>query len=843
MATLYFSGTGTSSTAYYASDINVVITNDDEADIATIKISFKACVSNGGSSGTSEIYYYLNDEYAGESSTSLTSSYQDFTKTLQVPSSTSTSSVFNLTFKVISYTSSYPPVFHSIAHVSNTENTPTEYTHTIDYYKDGSYYTSQSTTSTSTSVNMSLRSLPSTSYYNNGSTNFTITGDKNGGISNTTLSVTKTSQYKKSWSGWYKGSSSTSGTQYSSYTVSGSVSFNAVSSDTLYQYIYSNNTLAYLTKPTKNSSTTTYTVTFNPNGGNVSTTSKTATKTTPYIFSHWSSSASGGETYSDSTAFYSDTTVFAQWTAETATTTTVTDFPTPTKNQTSSSRTITFDANGGSCSITTATSTNTTYYTFNGWYTATSGGTEYTQITPSSDTTLYAQWSPSSTGYDAITLPTPTRTNYTFSGWQDSSGNIYSAGTSYTPSATTTLTATWAGQTYYVKYNGNGHTSGSMSNSSHTVDVISNLSSNSYKKEYTLSFDVNYTNDSNLLPSGYTQLDYIESNGNQFIDTGYNFTSNNVHVYMDIVNLNSSTNATICGAEDSTPAYLNGVAVGLCGGILLSNTSGTDFKLNIGSTADTITGITIPNGERTEVDIFSEVETDNNNLYQILINSTVIASKSSISYYKNDYNYYIFANNNSGSAKLYSSIQLYRFTMYDEDFNSPVRDFIPCKRNSDNIPGLYDLITQSFYQSGSGIDLIAGNEINSSGNVVETFDDVIVSYAFQGWYSNSNGTGSAITQANNLTTAGNTYNVYAKWLQGSFTLPIPIRTGYTFLGWFDVTGNLITSDSLITSDYTLIAHWDISNTNKIIIYTNNEWKKAIALIYKNNSWQKYNFNI
>ncbi len=44
---------------------------------------------------------------------------------------------------------------------------------------------------------------------------------------------------------------------------------------------------------------------------------------------------------------------------------------------------------------------------------------------------------------------------------------------------------------YQVKYNGNGNTSGSMSNSSHTYDVSKNLTANSYKKEYTVNFNGN----------------------------------------------------------------------------------------------------------------------------------------------------------------------------------------------------------------------------------------------------------------------------------------------------------------------------------------------------------------
>lgn len=809
--------------------ISVTISNPNGYTITQLGFTFSFKSTNG----VKHDFTLQCDQYSGWSDMTATSDGKECygSVTVNLGSGTSSKS-FGLSFSC-SWTLSYCQITGVSLDDAVYDIPITYYDHYIYYYKDGAFYTTWSDTNTTeSSVYVSLKSLPSTSYYNNGSTNFTITGDKNGGVSNTSLSATKTSQYKKSWSGWYKGSSSTSGTQYSSYTVSGSVSFNAVSSDTFYQYNYSNNTLASLSKPTKNSSTTTYTVTFDPNGGSVSTTSKTATKTTPYTFSHWSSTASGGTTYSDSTAFTSATTVYAQWTTGTPSTTTVTNFPTPTRGQTFSSRIVTFNTNGGSCSTTTATSTNTTSYTFKGWYSATSGGTKYTQITPTSDTTLYAQWTLSSTEYNAITLPTATRTGYNFNGWQDSSGNIYAAGASYTPSATTTLTATWSGQTYQVKYNGNGHTSGSMSNSTHTIDVVSNLSSNSYKKEYILSFDVGYINSSSLLPSEYIQLDYVESDSQQYVDTEHYQTSSSMKIETQFMITENSSWKALWGCEETNSGPWS---------LTMLMNSASPFTLGIysGSSPGGSNMGAIPIIENTIHTL--SCETNNGTItYSCDENTGILYTDSALCKSKS---MYLFTINSAGTGTTgqASKIRIYYFKIYDN--NELKRSFIPCKRISDNVPGLYDLITKSFYRSGSGVDLIAGNEITSSGGTIETIDDVKVSYAFQGWYPNADGTGTTITQANNLTTAGNTYNVYAKWLQNSFTLPIPVRSGYNFLGWFDDSGNLITSNSTITSDLILTAQWSEANANKIIIYTNNDWKKAIALIYKNNTWQEYNFNI
>ena len=67
---------------------------------------------------------------------------------------------------------------------------------------------------------------------------------------------------------------------------------------------------------------------------------------------------------------------------------------------------------------------------------------------------------------DSITLPTPTRSGYTFSGWFDGSTNVGSGGSSYTTTATKTLVAGWTINEYTVTYDANG---GSVSPSSQNV--------------------------------------------------------------------------------------------------------------------------------------------------------------------------------------------------------------------------------------------------------------------------------------------------------------------------------------------------------------------------------------
>ena len=153
---------------------------------------------------------------------------------------------------------------------------------------------------------------------------------------------------------------------------------------------------------------------------------------------------------------------------------------------------VTFNANGGSVSPTSQTVTfgsaygtlptpTRTNYTFEGWYTAKTGGTRVTSTT-TVDTfgghTLYAHWtgkkstvtfnanggevSPTSktaTYGDAYgTLPTPTRDNYDFAGWYTAKtgGTKVTETTTVTKTTNHTLYARWTGKQYTVTYFSDG---------------------------------------------------------------------------------------------------------------------------------------------------------------------------------------------------------------------------------------------------------------------------------------------------------------------------------------------------------------------------------------------------
>lgn len=152
----------------------------------------------------------------------------------------------------------------------------------------------------------------------------------------------------------------------------------------------------------------TYTVTFNANGGSVTTASKEVTynstygtlptpSRTGYTFNGWFTAASGGSRIYSSTSvtILADQTLYAQWTAKTYTVTFDYNY-----SDHSTTTTVTFGSAYG-----TLPSPKRDYYTFNGWYTAEYGGSEVTSstiVSTDSDHTLYAHWT--EIKYTTVTL-------------------------------------------------------------------------------------------------------------------------------------------------------------------------------------------------------------------------------------------------------------------------------------------------------------------------------------------------------------------------------------------------------------------------------------------------------
>ena len=223
-----------------------------------------------------------------------------------------------------------------------------------------------------------------------------------------------------------------------------------------------------------------YTVSFDANGGKVSVSSKKvlydaaygelpSASRVGYSFQGWFTAKDGGSQVGPATTMgAANTTVYAHWAIR--------------------SYTMAFDSNGGSAVASQSVKYGSkaaqpanptrTGYTFRDWYTAKNGGVKYDfSKTVTGDVVLYAHWSVNSYtlafdgnsgktseasrvvqyGGQYGTLPTATRTGYTFQGWYTAKdGGVKATSTTTMGAANATLYAHWTINTYTLAFDGNG---------------------------------------------------------------------------------------------------------------------------------------------------------------------------------------------------------------------------------------------------------------------------------------------------------------------------------------------------------------------------------------------------
>lgn len=187
------------------------------------------------------------------------------------------------------------------------------------------------------------------------------------------------------------------------------------------------------------------------------------------------------------------------------------------------------------------------------------------------------------------------------------------------------------------------------------------------------------------VPNEYTQLEYIESTGAQWIDTGY-IPTENTSVDLKWLSTDISGMQAVIGCD-------------WMGNAMLLNIQGNRWWLH-GSGAATIT----PSLSKPDIISYSAAAASFvvNGVSCNNAKDTLENAKTSMKIFgvnRRDYNY-----NAKG--------KLYYLNIYEGD--TLVREYIPVRRNTDNTVGLYDNITKSFFTDMSSNNFTAGNDIVSN---------------------------------------------------------------------------------------------------------------------------------
>jgi len=214
------------------------------------------------------------------------------------------------------------------------------------------------------------------------------------------------------------------------------------------------------------------------------------------------------------------------------------------------------------------------------------------------------------------------------------------------------------------------------------------------------------------LPSEYQQVEYIESTGTQYIDTGIKLNQDSkIITEIQLTNDGSQPNA-----------------------IFGSRTSSTENNFECVSSSSSNVGIRID---------FQSYETNrlttefNNEKNYILISKTLMQigerTKRQISYtdFETPSNCYIFYVSGGNIYGQKARMKLYNFKIYQNDVL--IKDFIPCYKKINNEIGLYDLVSNTFFtNAGTGVFLKGSNaptpsvpiEIESVGDLITDTNDI-----------------------------------------------------------------------------------------------------------------------
>ena len=185
------------------------------------------------------------------------------------------------------------------------------------------------------------------------------------------------------------------------------------------------------------------------------------------------------------------------------------------------------------------------------------------------------------------------------------------------------------------------------------------------------------------LPQAYVQVDSISSTGGQYIDTGV-VAGPDVSAVLDFTPLAYTGDVNIGTNTDDNKDWR-----------FFNYGGGSMFDIGnqrIGFNGDTV----LQNGTRYTVSI--------GNSYYPLLNEDGSLKWSGTGGVMgaaqiNAHNIFVCANNNGGGASSHVAMSIHSLVMSNSvnGVAQCVRDFVPCYRVSDNEPGLYDLVSGTFF--------------------------------------------------------------------------------------------------------------------------------------------------
>ena len=187
------------------------------------------------------------------------------------------------------------------------------------------------------------------------------------------------------------------------------------------------------------------------------------------------------------------------------------------------------------------------------------------------------------------------------------------------------------------------------------------------------------------LPAEYQEVEYLQSTGTQYIDTGL----------------------TIIGRRwETKTAFISSASIAQ--GAIYNN-AGTYYRCHNAGTSVFVTfnlagGSLSVGGDVTATNVYSASTS-----LGISINGRAYTTVAGT---LPDVSIYLFGRHGVGIASSCSAARVYYSKIWVETGNSLVQDFVPCYRKSDSVAGMYDSVNATFMvNSGTG-SFIVGPNVN-----------------------------------------------------------------------------------------------------------------------------------
>ena len=295
---------------------------------------------------------------------------------------------------------------------------------------------------------------------------------------------------------------------------------------------------------------------------------------------------------------------------------------------------------------------------------------------------------------------------------------------------------------------------------------------------------------SNILPNEYTQLEYIESSGTQYIDTGILLSNTDTFeiTFQSALNtLTSPVMGAISGGAGytstnnlcvtyTTSSGLNDYAV-YCDG----NAGNAQHSWNGGNASDKLKHTIKYNGLNIAPTI------DGVDMAQ-LTPTTLVANAPTVTTW-------LFGRNNTSTGTLsQNGIRIYNVNIQGKGH------FIPAKRNSDNVIGMYDTVSDRFFTNQGTGNFIAGPDTSKtiSGNKIYLEDSIKDSLSSLNVYGKTiqSNIPEGYTELEYIETSGTQY------------INLDVRGNATFIGTAQsTTDSPTTSQVLFANSGAAAGHW------------------------------------